>query len=67
MDMTKEQIDRYLDIQEQKVEAIQSVSYALSDIASSITGSYNGQTPSAFYGMSNALFELLEVYRNKQD
>ena len=58
MEMTKEQMDRYLDIQEQKVEAITNVSYALHDVASSITGSYDG-SKSAFWGISQALFMMV--------
>lgn len=56
-------MDRYLDIQEQQVEAIKDLSYALSDIASSISGAYDGTGTSAFWGMSQALFSMVDADR----
>jgi len=63
MNMTEEQINRYLDIEEQKVEAIKDVGYELNTLADSIRGAYDGRK-SAFWGMSQALFSMVDAERN---
>jgi hypothetical protein len=57
--MTQEQIDRWLDIQEDKNRALQNISLSIDYLAEAVRGSYDGNTKSAFWGMSQALFLMV--------
>lgn len=57
--MTNEQIERWLQIQEDKNEQLGNISWNLSAISEAISGAYNGDGKSAFWGMSQALFTMI--------
>jgi len=63
--MTKEQIERWLEIQEEKNRKLGDISWNLSAISEAISGAYNGEGQSAFWGMSQALFMMVGADGNR--
>jgi len=62
--MTNEQIERYLKLLECQSRALDNISCSLDAVASSISGAYSGTETSAFWGMSQALFSMVDSDRN---
>jgi len=60
MNMTEEQFERYLEAYKDRTYQIEMQAASMDDIASSIRGMYDGTSHSAFYGMSQALYNIAE-------
>lgn len=57
--MTHEQIERWLDIQEQKNEELSAIASNIGYLSESVRGAYDGSGTSCFWGMSQALFMMV--------
>ena len=57
--MTHEQIERWLDIQEQKNQELGAIASNIGYLSESVRGAYNGEGISCFWGMSQALFMMV--------
>jgi ABC-type Fe3+-hydroxamate transport system substrate-binding protein len=60
MNMTEEQFERYMEAYENRTEAMQNIADNLDGVRVSIANSYDGTSTSAFYGISQAMFNISE-------
>lgn len=60
MKMNKKQFERYMEAYEKRTESLDSISSSINDLGQSVEGMYNGQGKSAFWGISQAMFAMIE-------
>jgi hypothetical protein len=61
MNMTNEQTERFVSAFERMADALEDVASSTDGISGAIIGAYNGTGQSAFWGMSQALFMMVNA------
>ena len=61
MNMTNEQTERFVSAFERMADALEDVATSTDGISGAISGAYDGNNFSAFYGMMQALFMMVDA------